>query len=289
MHQVIRPNASFNADAQRHCPMIELRSQDFASANALLDESSVGAEIVGAVLAGHTNGKVFLRDRTDLRTGFVYDSGLCVLAGAVADVEFATACLKWLYSHAEQDFFILYPGHAGWVQVLDAVASSSVTKVGRVGFRLDKPSFAARSSQATLPGEFTLARMDAALMRTLADTLYPWARGTWKSEAHFERHGLGFCVLTGERIVSVCYSVFVSGAHREIDILTAAPLRRLGLARGAASAYIQECLEQGLHPGWNCFTENRASRELAADLGFVPASEFPVYTWQRVRSVANEA
>jgi RimJ/RimL family protein N-acetyltransferase len=269
--------------------MIELPSEELASANALLVDGCVGAEIVGAVLAGHTNGKVFVRDLTDVRTAFVYDSGFCVLAGAVADVEFASKCLNWLYSHAEQDFFILYPGHECWVQVLDAVATSSMKKVGRIAYRLDEPSFGARSSRPSLSGEFTLARMDAALMRAAADTLYPWARGTWKSEAHFERHGLGFCVLRGERIVSLCYSVFVSGRHHEIDILTAGPLRRLGLARDAASAYIQECLKRGLHPGWNCFTENRASRELAADLGFVPASEFPVYAWQRIRSGGDEA
>jgi RimJ/RimL family protein N-acetyltransferase len=268
--------------------MIELPSEEFASANALLDEHAVGAEIVGAVLTGHTNGRVFLRDLTDLRAGFVYDSGFCVLAGAVADVEFATACLNWLYGHSEHDFFILYPGHESWVQVLDAVAAGSVKKVGRVAYRLDKPSFGARRSRSSLPREFTLARMNAEHMRAAADTLYPWARGTWKSEAHFERSGLGYCVLAGERIVSLCYSVFVTGRHREIDILTLSALRRLGLAKGAASAYIQECLDQGLHPGWNCFTENRASRELASDLGFLPAREFPVYSWQRMRSVGNE-
>jgi RimJ/RimL family protein N-acetyltransferase len=263
--------------------LIELPSDAFPSAMAIYDVSSAGSEIVGAVLSGHTNGRVFLRDVNDLRTAFVYDCGLCVLTGSVADVEFATACLEWLYRHAEQDFFVLYPGHAGWVQVLDLAASAgaSVKKVGRVAYRFDKPSFEARSSQASLPAVFALARMDAALMHATAATLYPWARGTWKSEAYFEQHGVGYCVLTGGRVVSVCYSVFASGRDREIDILTAEPVRRLGLARVAASAYIQECMEQGLHPGWNCFTENHASRKLAADFGFKPAKEFPVYSWQR--------
>jgi RimJ/RimL family protein N-acetyltransferase len=268
--------------------MIELPSDEFATAISLLDERCVGAEIVGAVLAGHTNGKVLLRDLTDSRVGFIYDSGFCVLAGAVADVEFATACLNWLYGHSEQDFFILYPGHESWIRVLDAVGADSVKKVGRVAYHLDKASFAARRSRSSLPRDFTLARMDADLMLAATDTMYPWARGTWKSEAHFERHGLGYCVLAGSRVVSLCYSVFVTGRHREIDILTDGGSRRQGLARGAAVAYIQECLDQELQPGWNCFSENRASRELATELGFVPAREFPVYSWQKTRSAANE-
>ena len=268
--------------------MIELPSDEFDSVLSLVDERCAGAEIVGAVLAGHTNGKVLLRDLADTRVGFIYDSGFCVLAGAVADVDFASACLNWLYGHSEQDFFILYPGHESWIPILDAIGAGSVKKVGRVAYHLDTASFAARRSRSSLPPDFTLARMNAELMRVATDTMYPWAGGTWKSAAHFERHGLGYCVLAGSRVVSLCYSVFVTGRHREIDILTDRDVRRLGLATGAGVAYIQECLDRGLQPGWNCFTENGASRELARDLGFVPAREFPVYTWQRTRTIADD-
>lgn len=266
--------------------MIEVHAEDFASANPLLDELSAGAEIVGAVLAGHTKGKIFLRALADSRVGFVYNNGFCVLAGAVADEVFAKQCLNWLYRHLQQDFFILYPGHESWLPVLDAVAVTSVKKVGRIVYRFDKSSFVAQNFPPSLSGDFSLARMDAALMRATADSSYPWARETWPSEMHFERHGLGFCVLTRGGIASLCYSVFVSGLHREIDIFTAKPFRRQGLAKAAASAYLQECLVQGLKPGWNCFKDNRPSRELAEVLGFVPASEFSVYSWHRTRSEA---
>lgn len=269
--------------------MIELDAEDFASANPLLDELSAGAEIIGAVLSGHTKGKVFLRTLGDPQVGFVYDNGFCVLAGVVADVEFAKNCLNWLHHYLEQDFFVLYPGHDSWIPALDAVAAASVEKVGRIIYRFGKPTIVAQHLQGSLPADFTLARMDAALMSAVADTLYPWIRGMWKSEIHFERHGLGFCVLTQGRVVSLCYSSFVSGLHREIDILTAEPYRRHGLAKAAASAYIQECLEQGLQPGWNCFKDNRPSRELARVLGFVPVDEFPVYSWNRMRNAGNEA
>jgi RimJ/RimL family protein N-acetyltransferase len=267
--------------------VIELPAEDFASANSLLDELDAGAEIAGAVLSGHTKGKVFLRTPADPGIGFVYDNGFCVLAGPVADLEFAKACLNWLYRRAEQDFFILYPGHECWLPILDAVVAAPVKKVGRIDYQLDARRFAAQRFRQALPRDFTLARMDAALMRTAADTLYPWARGTWKSEMHFERDGLGFCVLTQGRIASLCYSIFASGSRREIDILTVKPYKRQGLAKAAASAYIQECLDRGLQPGWDCFKDNHASGQLAEVLGFIPKNEFPVYSWQRARKAGD--
>lgn len=269
--------------------MIELLAADFALANPLVEKIGAGSPIAGAVLSGHTKGKIFLGPQANTRIGFVYNNGFCVLGGAIADAQFASACLNWLYRHAEQDFFILYPGHAGWVPILDALVTPPVRKIERIAFQLDAQIFAAQEvSIRPLSNEFNLARMDAALMRTLADTVYPWADGTWKSEMQFEREGLGYCVLTQGRVVSLCYSIFVSGLHREIDILTVDSYKRQGLARAAASAFIRDCLNQGLQPGWDCFKENRASLLLAEGLGFVQKNSFPVYSWHRVTKPGNE-
>ena len=140
---------------------------------------------------------------------------------------------------------------------LDSVVAAPVRKVQRVGYEFETRAFVAQHDQQRLPAGFTLARLNAALMREVADTTYPWVRATWKSELHFERYGLGFCVLTQGRIVSLCYSIFVSGSRRVIDILTVQPYRRHGLARAVASAYIQECLDQGLQPGWGLLQGKR--------------------------------
>ena len=268
--------------------MIELQGDDFSAAASLLEELHVGTAIAGAILSGHTRGKVFLRKPADSLVGFFYNNGFCVLAGAIADAEFAHACLNWLYSHLEQDFFILYPGHECWVPVLDSLATAPVKKGERVGYEFDARAFLDQRAPQVLSADFTLARLNAALMREVADTSYPWIRGTWKSEDEFEQNGLGFCVLTRMRVVSLCYSVFVSGSHREIDILTLQPYKRQGMARAVASAYIQECLDRGLQPGWDCFKDNRASGQLAEALGFIPSIEFPVYSWQRVRRAGGD-
>ena len=263
--------------------MLEIDAASFSTLSPLPGEVEAGAAIVGAVLSGHTQGKVFVNARPDPGSLFAYDNGFCAIAGPVANADFGTACLDWLCGHANQDFFILYPGHPRWVPVLDAVMAASTKKVPRVAFEFDADDFAARRPTQLLPPEYALVTMDATLMRKAAQTMYPWIGGIWKSASLFENHGIGFCVLAGDRIVSVCYSVFVSGRHHEIDIMTVEKFRKSGLARAAASAFIDECRKRGLEPGWDCFKDNLASYHLAQRLGFKPTGEFPVYCWQRTR------
>ncbi|CAN7336641.1 GNAT family N-acetyltransferase [Acidovorax sp. LjRoot118] len=260
--------------------MHELNAEDFHLLTPLLDGLHAGTEIMGAVLSGHTRGRIFVPKDGDLRAAFVYDNGFCVLAGERPDTPFATACLDWLQAPAQQDFFILYPGHAAWEQVLDQRQAQGVQKLQRVAFSYDRSRFAAQRTEQPLPPGHRLVPLDAQLLRHLADGgQYPFASGMWASDAQFERDGVGFCVLHERRVASLCYSVFVKGARHDIDICTFDGYRRLGLARAAATAFIDACLRRGLEPGWDCFKGNRASYELAQALGFKPVHEFAVYSW----------
>ena len=260
--------------------MIELEEQAFLSNSSLLDGLCFGAEIVGAVISGHTRGRVF-RASADSTISFVYNIGFCVLNGYPANAAFASACLDWMFRHADQDFFVLYPGHDGWISVLDSVVTSSVRKVDRIDYEFSPIAFASHCRPSAVLVDFRLMRMDAVLMREIADTIYPWIRKTWKSENHFEQGGIGYCALAQGRVASLCYSVFASESHREIDILTLQPYMMHGLARVVASAYIRECVERDLKPGWSCFKGNLASNQLAGALGFSPKRQFPVYSWHR--------
>ncbi|CAN7590425.1 GNAT family N-acetyltransferase [Acidovorax sp. LjRoot66] len=259
--------------------MHELNAEDFHLLTPLLDGLHAGTEIMGAVLSGHTRGRIFVPQAGDLRTAFVYDNGFCVLAGDWPDTPFATACLDWLQGSAHRDFFILYPGHAGWEPVLDQRQVPNMQKLQRVGFSFDRSRFAAQRAEQPLPPGLRLVPMDIALLRQLAEGPYPFAAGMWASDAQFERDGIGFCVLHEGRIASLCYSVFVNDRRHDVDICTFDGYRRRGLARAAATAFIDGCLRRGLEPGWDCFKGNRASYELAQALGFKPVHEFAVYSW----------
>lgn len=262
--------------------MYELTAKDFPTLIPLLDGLHAGAEIMGAVLSGHTRGRILVPQAGDLHAALVYDNGFCVLAGDRPDAQWAAACLDWLQAPANQDFFILYPGHAGWEPVLDGCHAPAVKKVQRVAFSLDRSRFAAQRTTQHLPPGYRLVTMDGALLRRLADVgQYPFAAGMWASDARFERDGMGFCVLHEEQVASLCYSVFVKETRHDIDICTFDGHRRRGLARAMATAFIDECLLRGLEPGWDCFQGNRASYELAQALGFTPVHKFAVHSWNR--------
>lgn len=258
--------------------MHELNAKNFPALTALLDGLHAGAEIMGAVLSGHTQGRIFVPQAGDVHAAFVYDNGFCVLAGDGPDAQWAATCLDWLQAPAQQDFFILYPGHAGWEPVLDQRQAPRVKKMQRVAFSFDHRRFAAQRTEPPLPPGHRLVPLDAALLRRLADGgQYPFAAGMWASDAQFERDGVGYCVLHEEQVASLCYSVFVKGLRHDADICTFEGHRRQGLARATATAFIDGCLRRGLEPGWDCFRDNRASYELAQALGFGPVHEFAVY------------
>jgi hypothetical protein len=278
---VITSIACQTAVVDTESAMFELTTEHYASLNPSIALASHGADVAGAVLSGHTQGKVFISDPGDFQSAFFYDNGFCMLAGTDANAAFASACVRWLEQHAPQDFFVLYPGHANWVPVLDAVVSPDVRKVQRLAFSFDRFSFRIRSSRRELPPGFSVAPIDAALMQKAEATLHPWMGGTWKSPADFEQGAVGFCVMTDEQVVSLCYSAFASEQRHAIDILTAEPFRHLGLAQTVGTAFINECIHRGLQPAWDCFEHNTPSRWLAHSLGFSAAGGFPVYSWER--------
>ncbi|RYH23404.1 MAG: GNAT family N-acetyltransferase [Alcaligenaceae bacterium] len=177
--------------------------------------------------------------------------------------------------------FILYPSHESWLPCLDLAKSSSTQRSRRVAFQLDRKSFEALRSEQQLPPGIRVAPMDAAMMRKVEATVYPWIGGTWKSPADFEKRGVGVCASTEDEVASLCYSVFVSHGSYAIDIVTVEKFKRLGLARAVASAFIVECVCRGFHPTWDCYESNFASMRLADALGFKPAREFFVYSWHR--------
>jgi GNAT superfamily N-acetyltransferase len=99
------------------------------------------------------------------------------------------------------------------------------------------------------------------------------------STAAFLEKSFGCCMMDGETVASACSAVFVGSGEVELSIHTCEAYRRRGLARLAASAFIEACLERNLHPVWGCWPENEPSVRLAQKLGFVLDCQQPVCLW----------
>ena len=114
---------------------------------------------------------------------------------------------------------------------------------------------------------FYLEKIDVPLANELGigTKIYQW----FESPAEFVQRGLGYCMLSGENIISGALTEVVSSSAVEVGIWTGATEhRRKGLATSVGAALLVDCLEQGLTPEWTTEADNRASLRLAEKLGY---------------------
>jgi RimJ/RimL family protein N-acetyltransferase len=101
----------------------------------------------------------------------------------------------------------------------------------------------------------------------------------WGSVDTFLSTGLGYVLVDGEKITSLCFSGFVAGKVHAIDIETKASHRRKGHAEIVARAFVTECIEKHLQLHWDCMAKNTASARLAEKLGFTPSHAYTLYSF----------
>ncbi len=112
-----------------------------------------------------------------------------------------------------------------------------------------------------------------------ADFLHDKLELFWGSQEAFLRAGLGYVLVRGSEIASLCCSAFVAGDTHVIDIETVATQRRQGYALAVARAFITACIERSLQPYWDCMAENVASARLAEKLGFTRSWVYSLYSF----------
>ena len=263
--------------------MLELTPPDFPLALPLLSRLPQ-AVLPHAVCQGINPGRVFVDDRTNPHIALVWTTvGYFLLAGdpgAAADLPALSHALTEVFIPTSQasgeSGFILIPSEDGWKEHLPALLPGrEVIEIYRRPFAFDRNKFAALGGwQSRIPAGFRLQALDAALAEQ-AGVLMSWA-----SIEDFLAHGLGFALLEGDEVASLCSSVFASREKVEIDVHTGENYRRRGLATLTAAALIEACLQAGKQPNWECFWENEPSTALAQHLGFTPLPDYPVHYWE---------
>lgn len=172
--------------------------------------------------------------------------------------------------------FILIPSGPAWKAYLSVLLPDrEVIEIYRRPFDLDAAQFAALGNfRERVPQGFRLQPLDAPLAEK-AGVLASWA-----SVEDFLKHGLGFALLDGAEIASMCMSIYASRERVEIDVHTDEAYRRKGFALITSAALVEECQRRGLQPNWECFWDNDPSSLLAAHLGFGVLPDYPVYYWE---------
>ncbi len=95
----------------------------------------------------------------------------------------------------------------------------------------------------------------------------------------FFAHGLGYCVLRGDDILSEAYAGPAARGMMEIGVYTHQGSRGRGFATIACARVIETCEARGYQTYWNCNTSNLTSAALARKMGYQTEQEYALVAW----------
>ena len=174
---------------------------------------------------------------------------------------------------------LLVPRNNAWARCLEAVWKDRAHPLTRYSFTKDPGSLDPRRLEhmaASLPDGFSVVPIDEGLYRACQG--HGWSQDFVANDPcwdDFARLGLGFVALRGEDLAAGASSYASYRSGIEVQVETALPHRRRGLARACAARLMLTCLERGLYPSWDA--ANEASVALAQQLGYGAARPYRAY------------
>jgi GNAT superfamily N-acetyltransferase len=119
-----------------------------------------------------------------------------------------------------------------------------------------------------------LARIDRELAQRC--TWPPWMGAGIEAAL---AHGVGYCLLDGELVVSEAFAGPLVDGALEMGTITHADYRRRGLGTVVCAHTILECERLGYVTWWNTATTNASSAGLARKLGYRSERQYRVLAW----------
>jgi RimJ/RimL family protein N-acetyltransferase len=250
--------------------MKELPRAEYAVLRPLVGavECRTHLALLHALLEGAQEGRVFVDDPARPRLALV-----CPVSGfhfALGEPD-TTAVQSILPSlpRGPRDDAVLFATSETWRVCLTPLFPRRVERRGYVVGYGDRTC---RDAHPTLPPGFELRELDLPLALQWGQGLDPWVVEIHGGPEGFLRHSFGFGVLDlrhGGRLVAFTAACAIGGGEAEVEVGTAPEYRLQGLAHAASRRFQAECGNRGLHPAWNCVTENVGSARLAERLGLV--------------------
>ena len=121
-----------------------------------------------------------------------------------------------------------------------------------------------------------LARIDAELATRCAWA--PWMASDVESAL---AHGLGYCLLDGDMVVSEAFAGPVVDGALEMGTITHPHYRRRGLSTVVCANTVLECEQLGYQTWWNTSLTNIASASIARKLGYRIERQYRVLAWHK--------
>jgi hypothetical protein len=244
-----------------------------------------------AVMAGNNPGWVFVDEPNAPRAAVVWAQGMkgFYLVGdpdtAVFREELAGYSDEILIPRLRSmgvDWFEI-SGHAGRDALIEHVFGARRLESSQQWIYRSSP----RSDRSVPPtgsaGRGRLVRVDAGLLEASIagdKSLLPSkVQQFWGSDDKFLDLGLGYALLVGEEVVSLCFTGFVTEDTYVVEIETVAAHRRKGHAETVARAFLDESMARNRRVHWDCMAENTASARLAEKVGLMHSGAYTLYSF----------
>lgn len=269
----------------------ELEKRNFRSISHLLAQGIRFPEVL-SVVEGNNPGWVFIDKPDRPSTALVWSKGIEGLY-LIGD-ENNTAFLRELNPYIDAliaprmhklrlDWFEICGNSEAWDPVIETVfrgrrLSQSLQCIYTFKLHL----YESRWYSAEVGCEVREADMNLLVESHLLNGKFVLSkiRRFWDSLEMFLDKGLGYVLVCQEEAASICFSAFVAGNTRAIDVETVEKYRRRGFAETVAREFVKECTQRGLRPHWECKQENVASAALAEKLGFGKSIEYKLYSFR---------
>ncbi|MFC7365449.1 MULTISPECIES: GNAT family N-acetyltransferase [Bhargavaea] len=271
----------------------ELKQTDFQKCRALLNEQ--GQLEAKAIVEGVNPGRIFVDDVEAPASGLIwlgnndgflfigdeknqgFNAGINHFIDNVIQPEAKKAGLTW---------FEGIGNHSGWNETIEkAFESRDLGSWNQKVYTLGKEEF---DSGLAFPLE------DGYAIKKISKTLFENGNQLisnigflhskilefWPSPESFFQTGVGYCAVTENEVVSVCFSGFVVDHVHCVDIETLKEHQGKKLAQRVAVAFVKDCLERGLLPYWDCMESNKGSVAVAENLGFRNAFDYKGYEFK---------
>jgi GNAT superfamily N-acetyltransferase len=255
---------------------LELDPRDFKDILPLYARAGMIFPLILAVVQRRQRGQVFVDDSTNPKSALIVNkSGFMQFVGTeVVD----DRLISFLQSPTKSmpAYLLWYAPPLQIQKILDGLPYELVRRRERVRFTFHAKNII---DPVICPTGFTVQPLKQELIEKAGHFKLDIESRFWASAADFIEHGIGTCVIKDGEVVSLCYSACIAADFAEIDIITQAEYRGMGLAGIAARAFVAECLRRGIKPTWDCFIQNTPSLRLANSLGFTQSFVYPFYSF----------
>jgi RimJ/RimL family protein N-acetyltransferase len=244
-----------------------------------------------AVIQGNNPGWVFVDDLDAPRTALVWAQGIegFYLAGDTDNTGFLEALDDYVDHvlkprlHSLGGTWFEVSGGGNWDPVIESTFEKrNLESSPQWVYTLPPIEHGAAIKPETV-ADCRLLRLDRRLLLDFSagneEFLHARLALSWGTGDAFLKAGLGYVLVCGQEIASLCCSAFVSGDTHALHVETRASHRRKGYAEAAARAFIAACMERQVHPYWDCMAENVASARLAEKLGFARSHTYTLYSF----------